>query len=126
MNGNPTFAVLLLLLTVALTVTSQVLLKQGMLGVGKSPRCLPQLLPFVWRAIANPRVLIGLLCGIAGIPSWVIALSLSDLSFAYPFMGLAIVLVLTLSSAVLHERIPVSRWIGVVAVAAGLWLAALR
>ena len=40
---------------------------------------------------------------------------------AYPFMALAIVLVLALSPLVFGEQVPVIRWFGVLIVCIGLW-----
>lgn len=51
------------------------------------------------------------------------ALSKCDLSFAYPFMALAIVLVLLLTPALFGEHVTAKQWLGVALVCAGLWIA---
>jgi drug/metabolite transporter (DMT)-like permease len=52
------------------------------------------------------------------------AVSRSDISFAYPFMALAIVLVLVLSGVVFAEQVSWGRWLGVLIVSLGLIIAA--
>ena len=122
-RSSPT-ALLFILLTVAFTVIGQLLVKQGVLEVGTSPTQVVMLPQFIWRALTNWKVLLGLACAVAAALSWIVAISRSDLSFAYPFMGLAIVLVLALSPWLLGETVPWTRWIGVLVVCLGLWLAA--
>jgi len=55
---------------------------------------------------------------------WTGAVSTSEISFAYPFMALAIVLVLALSGVLLGEVVPIGRWVGVAIVCIGLIVAA--
>ena len=117
-------ALLFILLTVALTVIGQLLVKQGMLEVGTSPTQIAMLPQFIWRALTNLRVLLGLACAVAAALSWIVAISRSDLSFAYPFMALGIVLVLALSGVLFDEDISIARWLGVAIVCLGLLIAA--
>jgi len=120
MSQPSPMALLFVLLTVAFTVIGQLSVKQGMLGVGGSPTQVAMLPQFIWRALTNLRVLFGLACAVAAALSWIVAISRSDLSFAYPFMGLAIVLVLALSGVLFGETVPITRWLGVVIVCLGL------
>ena len=55
--------------------------------------------------------------------AWIVAISRSNLSFAYPFMALAVVLVLLLSGVIFQEEIPMNRWIGVALVCLGILVA---
>lgn len=114
-------ALLFILLTIVFTVAGQLLVKQGVLEVGTfgGSGGLPRL---VLRAMTNVKVVLGLALAVLAAVSWLVALSRSDLSFAYPFMGLAIVLVLALSGLIFGERVPVTRWLGLALVCAGLWL----
>lgn len=110
-------------LTVAFTVLGQILVKQGMLGVGKSPSELASMPGFVLSALTNPRVVLGLGCAVVAALTWIIAISRSDLSFAYPFMALGVVLVLLFSGIVFKETISLNRWIGVAIVCLGIVVA---
>jgi multidrug transporter EmrE-like cation transporter len=124
MGRSSSIAMLVIFLTIAFTVVGQLLVKQGMVEVGRSPAQAVLLPRFVLQALTNLKVIGGLACAVAAALAWMVALSRSDLSFAYPFMGLAIVLVLALSPLVFGERIPITRWLGVLVVCAGLWIAA--
>jgi uncharacterized membrane protein len=109
--------------TIALTVLGQLLVKQGAMQVGSQTDSTAQL---VLRVLLNFKIVAGLACAVLAALSWMVALSRTDLSYAYPFMGLAIVLVLALTPMVLGERIPVCRWIGVLVVCVGLWIASRK
>jgi drug/metabolite transporter (DMT)-like permease len=125
MTDRPSLlALVFIFLTVGFTVLGQILVKQGMLAVGKSPAAPAALPGFALAALTNVRVVLGLSCAVVAALAWIVAISHADLSFAYPFMGLAIVLVLALSPLIFGERILVMRWLGVLVVCAGLWIAA--
>jgi len=107
-------------LTILFTVIGQLLVKLGMRGMaGESVS-----LQLVGRAFTNPQVVGGLACAVVAAVCWMMALSRLNLSLAYPFMGLAIVLVLAMSPLLLGESVPALRWVGVLVVCLGLWLAA--
>jgi multidrug transporter EmrE-like cation transporter len=114
---------LLIFLTIAATVVGQLLVKRGMLQVGASPSHLALLPRFLLRAFTNISVIVGILCAILAAASWTVAISRLDLSVAYPFLGLGLVLVLALSSVFFGETVPLSRWVGVLVVCIGLVIA---
>lgn len=124
MRGKMSHAALLpIMLTVGFMVVGQVLIKLGVMQAGPSPADLREFAPFLGRAMTNPRVILGLGCAVLAAVSWVTALSRTDLSLAYPFTGLTIVLVMVMSSLVLREGVPLTRWLGAVVVCLGIWLA---
>jgi drug/metabolite transporter (DMT)-like permease len=117
------FPFVLILLTVAFTVIGQMLVKQGAMDLGGSPGRLAQVPAFLWRASTNWHVILGLASAGVAAAAWVMALSRSDLSLAYPFIGLSIVLVLAMSGFVFGERVPWTRWLGAMIVCLGIWVA---
>jgi len=123
MNRPSLMAILFIFLTVTWTVAGQLLVKKGMLEVGSSPSQIRLLPGFVWRALTNWKVVSGLICAVAAALSWIVAISRSELSFAYPFTALAIVTVLALSGALFHEKVSITRWIGVAIVCVGILVA---
>lgn len=120
----PPLGWLCILLTVAFTVLGQLLVKKGMLDVGASPSSFALLPRFAIRVFTNPYVVAGLLSALVAAFAWTIAIARADLSVAYPFIGLGIVLVLALSGVVFGEHVPLNRWIGVAIVCVGLAVAA--
>jgi drug/metabolite transporter (DMT)-like permease len=123
MTRDSPAGIVFILLTVGLVTAGQLLMKWGLLQVGPSAAKLALLPRFLLSAVANVWVTLGLACAVVAACSWTVAISRSDLSFAYPFTAIGVVLVLTLSGLVLHEPIPVTRWLGVLVVCAGLWIA---
>lgn len=109
--------------TIALTVAGQLLLKAGLMEVGVCPHDLREVPSFLVRSLMQPKVAGGLFLAFLAALAWIGAVSLSDISFAYPFMSLAIVLTLALSGPLFGERIPPTRWAGVALVCLGLVLA---
>ena len=117
------FAYVLIAVTIAFTVAGQLLVKHGTQQLGSFPKSLAEAFPFMLSALINMWIIAGLCSAVAAALSWIGAVSLSDISFAYPFMGLAIVLVLTLSPLLFGERVPATRWVGVAMVCLGIVVA---
>lgn len=110
-------------LTIIFTVCGQLLVKSASGAFGQVPGKLSEVVPFLIRAFSNIKLIAGLGCAVIASIMWMIALSIADISFAYPFMGLNIVLVLALSPIVFNEAIPWTRWLGVLIVCLGLLVA---
>ncbi len=106
---------------IGLTVVGQLLVKFGVQSISRPGT--NETTSLMLRALVCPWVILGLIAAVAAAAAWTVAISRCDLSFAYPFMGLAIVLVLLLTPLVFHEHVPLSRWIGVAVVCVGLWIA---
>jgi drug/metabolite transporter (DMT)-like permease len=126
MEPRSPVAILGLALTVVFTVIGQVLTKQGMLEMGASPSRWPDVLVFIAHSLLNVKVILGLLSAVAAALAWLVTVSRSPLSFAYPFMGLSLILVLLFSSLVFGETVPWNRWAGVGVVCLGLAVASFR
>jgi len=110
--------------TIFFTVLGQLSLKAGMLEVGAAPGELNSISSFLWAAFTNWKVVAGLASAVIAAVLWMGAVSRSDISFAYPFMALAIVLVLALSGVFFAEQVSLGRWVGVIIVCLGLIIAA--
>jgi len=115
---------ILIATTIAFTVAGQLLVKSGMTEVGSFPAHFDEVAGFMFHTLTNIKVILGLTAAVLAALSWTATVSVSDISFAYPFMGLAIVLVLALSGLFFRESVPIARWIGVMIVCVGLVVAA--
>lgn len=118
-------AYILIGLTIAFTVCGQLLVKAGMIKIGSFAGELKTLPSYIFKALINLKVLAGLLLAVLAALTWMGAISRLKISVAYPFMSLAIVLVLALSGVIFGEKVPLSRWIGVAIVCVGLIISAL-
>ena len=116
-------AILLIGSTIVLTVAGNLLIKAGMVEVGVLPDDLSEYPGFLFQALTNLKVILAMSLAFLAAVSWMGAISMTDISLAYPFMSLAVVLVLLLSGILFEEAVPLNRWIGVVIVCIGLIVA---
>ena len=116
-----TTSVLLILLSIAIAVGGQLLLKLGLNKMGNitvdSFGALGQLFSGI---IKSQMVIIGLFCYVISAAIWLVVLSAVDLSFAYPFIGLTYVLILIISKFVLKEDVNPWRWAGAAIITIGV------
>lgn len=116
----------LILGTVALVVCGQLLLKAGMRRVGVvDAERLRSPLALVAVVAKTPAVVAGLAIYGASALAWIVVLSRTELSFAYPFLSLAYVIVTVAAMVLLGERFSGRQWAGLAAVVAGVLLVAL-
>jgi drug/metabolite transporter (DMT)-like permease len=111
----------LLIVSVIFAIAGQFTLKSAMERIGRIGTAqVSQPLETVTRALAEPRLWVGLtLFGVSAL-FWLVVLSRVPLSVAYPIVGLSYVIVVALSRYMLHEHIPTLRWVGAVVVAIGI------
>lgn len=114
---------ILITATICFTVAGNLLIKAGMLEVGNLPEKHDAILKFFFQSFTNLKVFAGLAMALLAAMAWMGAISQSEISFAYPFMSLTIVLVLALSGVLFEENVPLTRWIGVIIVCLGLIVA---
>ena len=93
------------------------LLSYGMKQVGNiSLRNLPDLL----LAITNPWVGLGIVMLLGFFASYMTALSWADLTYVLPASSLGYVLLALIARFALHERISLTRWVGIALVSSGV------
>jgi hypothetical protein len=84
-------------LTILLTAYGQLVLKWRMNLLGELPEALLDKLIFLVKAIFDPYIFSSFFAAFIASLTWMAALSKFDLSFAYPFMSMAFVVVLIAS-----------------------------
>jgi drug/metabolite transporter (DMT)-like permease len=115
----------LILISVLLAALAQLTLKHGMNQVtvgGAQPLSLHHPTHTVVRIITNLSVWGGLALFVLSASVWLIVLSRTSLSFAYPFASLTYVLILLFDRFVLNEPISGLRYGGVALIIGGLLL----
>jgi drug/metabolite transporter (DMT)-like permease len=111
----------LILLSVGLAVTGQIFLKQGASAEGP----ITGLNKALWVTLFKPLVLLGIFCyGLSSI-SWLVVLSRTELSFAYPMVALGYVLVFFLSWWFFGEQVTWVRITGLFLICFGVVLVAI-
>ena len=113
----------LILVSVTLSACAQVLFKLGVAPVpGQAVTDDPSLIGAVATTLLRPGVLGGLALYGVGTVIWLRALAQTELSQAYPFVGLGFVMTAALGYVVFNEALGPSRLVGIALVIAGVVL----
>jgi multidrug transporter EmrE-like cation transporter len=107
----------LLLLCNAISVAAQTCLK---VGTGLAGPALRSGVTGLSTALRQPLIWLGAGLYAIGTVFWVRILTVTDLSFAYPFAAIAYASGVLISQVALKERVPPSRWAGLALIAAGI------
>ena len=104
----------LILFTVLTNAAAQIMLKKGMLTVGALAfdGSVGGLVATVIRVVFNPWVFLGLATFVVSMASHLVVLSKVELSFAYPFLSLAYIVVAVYAYAVFKEDVNALRVAG--------------
>jgi len=113
---------MLIIITVGLNVSGQVLMKQGMESVGAIQGTLAAIVDGLSQAFFSPYVLGGVAAyGLSSV-FWLILLSRVELSYAYPALSLGYVIITLVSAFLLGEQVTVTRWVAVLVICLGVVL----
>jgi len=111
-------------ISIFLSVIGQLLLKMGMLRIGKFSFDISTLVHQYIKILLNPFVIAGLVGFFVSMLIWLYVLSRMELSFAYPFVALNYVLILFGSYFLFKETITPIKIVGVVTIIIGVCLVA--
>ena len=113
-----------ILFTVLTNAAAQIMLKQGMMSLGPLTFSADTIVSRVFQIVFNPWVFFGLATFVISMASHLFVLSKVDLSFAYPFLSLAYVIVAVIAWLVFKEELGVSKIAGIALICAGTILIA--
>ena len=113
---------ILLILNVLLTVIGQILMKQGMIKVGRIDGSLIDVAPKLIQAFTNPFVIGGI--SIYGFTTmlWLVILSRVKLSIAYPMLSLGYIFSIFFAWLLFKESMPKTRILGAMIICLGVYL----
>jgi multidrug transporter EmrE-like cation transporter len=114
----------LILFTVLTNAAAQIMLKKGMIAVGGFATEGASAVDFIFKTLFNPFVFTGLCIFVVSMASHLVVLSKVELSFAYPFLSLAYVVVAAYAFFVFHEDVSLVRIGGIALICAGTVLIA--
>jgi drug/metabolite transporter (DMT)-like permease len=109
--------------TVLLTVYGQLIVKWRVAQAGDLPAAFPEKMLFLGKLLLNPWILSGMAAAFIAMLCWLSAMTKFELSYVYPFMSLAFVLVLILSVVLFQERVTLAKILGVALVMVGIIVA---
>jgi len=115
-----------ILFTVITHASAQIMLKLGMNDVGQFSIADEPLLPLLVEIGFNPFVVLGVATFVVSMTSHIYVLSKVHVSFAYPFLSLAYVLVAVWAAAFLGETLSPLQIVGIGTIVAGTVLIASR
>ena len=120
-KGGLTFKILvLLLMTDVLESIGELFFKQGVNAIGISNVTWHNAGGFLLKLIATPAMWCGVFVYIVNFVLWMAVLSRIDLSIAFPVGSATYVIVPFLAMLVLHEKISLIRWMGIICIIAGV------
>jgi multidrug transporter EmrE-like cation transporter len=112
-----------ILITILLTAYGQLVLKWRMNTLGQFPQLLNEQVLFLGKALLDPYIISSFGAAFLASLTWMAALTKFDLSYAYPFMSLAFLVVLIASFFLFQEPLTLHRILGTCLIMAGLLLA---
>ena len=107
-------------LTIFLTVYGQIVIKWQVGLAGALPQAVIGKTIFLLKLLMNPWVVSSFACAFLAALSWMAAMSKFPLSYAYPFMSFAFVLVMFLSAFVFSEPLTSPKLLGMGLIIAGI------
>ena len=113
---------ILVMAPISMGIVAQILLKTGMLQIGKFSVDISKLFMTFVGIFLNPFVLVGMFLYFAASLLWLIVLSRIDLSFAYPLLSIGYIFIVLYSDIVLKEEVSLVRWAGVLTICLGVFL----
>jgi multidrug transporter EmrE-like cation transporter len=104
---------LFIVITVVLNAASQLLMKTGMSQVGQAELSASRVGSLLLTAATNPFVILGLTTMTISMGTHLMSLSRFDVSFAFPFLSIAYVIVAVWGHFFLGEAISTTRMLGI-------------
>lgn len=110
--------------TIFFTVYGQLIIKWRMSQKGSLPKELSDIAVFMFKLFLDPFIISGFASAFIASLFWMAAMTKFQVSYAYPFMSLAFVLVLILSAFIFGETINLYKVLGLAVIIVGIIIAA--
>lgn len=116
--------VLVIVASVAMSAVAQILMKYGMSRPAMQRALAGPVAGALWQIATSPGVIGGLLVFGISVCAWLYVLSRVDVSYAYPFVSLGMVLTVASGWLLLGEALPPARILGLALIIAGVMIVA--
>jgi multidrug transporter EmrE-like cation transporter len=113
---------LYILLTILFTVYGQIVIKWQVNLAGAFPQGNIEKIQHIGKLLLNPWVVSGFACAFLAALTWMAAMTKFPLSYAYPFMSLAFILVMFLSAIFFKEPITMNKSLGLAFIVLGIMI----
>ncbi|MBL8510624.1 MAG: EamA family transporter [Betaproteobacteria bacterium] len=114
----------LVLFGVLLNAAAQLLLKAGTTRIGHFSFSLDNIVPIGWQLATQPFILGGLSCYAVSVVVWVMALSRTPVSIAYPMLSIGYIVNALAAWWLFGESLPAQKVAGIAVIVIGVWLVA--
>jgi drug/metabolite transporter (DMT)-like permease len=115
-----------ILFTVFTNAAAQVMLKKGMTAIGAFTIDHHNMIQTVFRIVFHPWVFFGLVTFVISMASHLFVLSRVDVSFAYPFLSIAYVLVAVYAYFFLGENVNAMQIAGILLICGGTVMISMK
>jgi len=106
--------------TVLFTVYGQLVLKWRIVNYGALPESLSEKIVFLFKLLFDPFIFSGFAAAFVASFFWMAAMTKFDVSYAYPFMSSAFVMVFLFSVFLFQEPVTWQKIIGLLLIVAGI------
>lgn len=106
--------------TVFFTIYGQLVLKWRIDKYGSLPDASVEKIIFVFKLLLDPFIFSGFLSAFIASLFWIAVMTKFDISYAYPFMSSAFVLVFIFSVLLFNETISIAKVVGLLLIVAGI------
>lgn len=114
----------LILVGVLLNSGAQILLKMGMRHIGHFTFTVNNFFPIAWQVALSPWIVFGIACYVISMLVWLLVLSRTDVSIAYPMVSLGYVISAIAAYFLLGEHVTLMRMSGIFIILFGVYLVA--
>ncbi len=114
----------LVLAGVLLNAVAQLLLKAGTNAVGNFAFSAENLLPVGWKIATQPFIVAGIGCYVVSVVIWILALSRTEVSIAYPMLSIGYVLNALAAWYLFGEAVTAQRLVGIGIIVLGVFVVA--
>ncbi|MFC1560228.1 4-amino-4-deoxy-L-arabinose transferase [Candidatus Margulisiibacteriota bacterium] len=111
---------IMLAVSITMAAAGQILMKQGMRMVGVFP--VREIFSRMFSIIFNPFVFLGLSMFALSSIVWLVVLSRMELSYVYPMVSIAYIIVAIVAYFLLGEKVVFIRWLGILTICLGVFL----
>lgn len=112
----------LILCSVLLNSTAQLLLKAGMNHIGHISISYTHFAPTLLKIASNPHIIGGLSLYVASVLVWLIVLSRAEISFAYPMISIGYIITALAGYGLFNETLSPVRIAGIMVIIIGVYL----
>lgn len=108
--------------TVFFTVYGQLIMKWRINDVGSMPVGFTEKISFLANLLFDPWIFSGFVSAFIASFFWMATMTKFEISFAYPFMSSAFVLVFLLSVILFHEAVTIQKVVGLMLIIVGIFV----